>query len=320
MRDKHSAMIGDDLVGSSDTLVARSVRGVARQVDWAWLVALYMGFSSAGAGAYVVWQVAGMLEPSWVVAGRAGAAVAIALVILGASLILLDLGRWSHFYRAASRPRASWESRGFLAILAIILLGCLQIGAWVLDLASWDRLLSVPITVLALALLPYGAFLLKEMRAYALWTSPLQMALVPTSGLLAGCAVLAIDPFGTLSNVHYQSLGTTLVVLAVLKALLLVALLWQTRTASRAGRVSTQTLLSGALARLFWAGAIGLGLILPFFVALAVWSGLLEASVMRLAGVSALVGYLVLRYGVLAAAHRPSELTFRDSGPWGISR
>ena len=55
MRDKHSAMIGDDLVGSSDTLVARSVRGVARQVDWAWLVALYMGFSSAGAGAYVVW-------------------------------------------------------------------------------------------------------------------------------------------------------------------------------------------------------------------------------------------------------------------------
>lgn len=313
-------MIGGNLVESPNTLVARSVRGVARQADWAWLVALYMGLSSAGAGAYVVWQVAGMLEPSWVVAGRAGAAVGIALVILGASLILLDLGRWSRFYRAASRPRASWESRGFLLILAFILLGCLQIGSWSLDLASWDGLLSVPITVLALALLPYGAFLLKGMRAYALWTNPFQMVLVPTSGLLAGCAVLALDPFATLSPVHYQSLGTTLVVLAVLEALLLTALLRQTRAAGRAGRASTETLLSGAHSRLFWAGAIGLGLVVPFFVAVSVWSGLMDAPVMRLAGASALVGHLVFRYSFLAAAHRPTELTFRDSGPWGISR
>jgi hypothetical protein len=114
-----------------------------------------MGFSSAGAGAYVVWQVAGMLEPSWIVAGRAGAAAGITFVVLSALLILLDLGRWSRFYRAASRPRASWESRGFLLILAFILLGSSQVGCWVLGLALWARPLSVPMTLLALALLPY---------------------------------------------------------------------------------------------------------------------------------------------------------------------
>lgn len=293
--------------------------GATRQTDWAWNVGLYLALSSAGAGAYVAWQGGGVVDTSFATAGRVGAALGILLVMLGALLILFDLGRWSRFYRAAARPLASWESRAFLLIVAFTGLGCMQVFGWVED-AAWASLLSIPLTLVALALLSYGALLLKGMRAFALWGHPLQLALYPIGGLLAGCGVLSLDPLGALSPVHHRSLALAVALLAVLNALLLAVVVRQTRAAGRAGVASVDALLSGGHSRLFWVGAIGLGLALPFLLAVSVGSGWGGAPMLRLTGASAIAGLVVFRFSFLAAAHRPTELTFRGTGPWGISR
>jgi polysulfide reductase chain C len=305
-------------MASTDRPMAAASHAVTRQTDWAWNVGLYLALSSAGAGAYVAWHAGGALDPSFAAAGRAGAALGIVLVMVGALLILFDLGRWSRFYRAAARPGASWESRAFLLIVAFTLLGGLQFSGWLRSAAAMT-LLSLALIVVAGALLLYGALLLRGMRAYALWGHPLQLALYPAGGLLAGCGVLALDPLGALAPVHGQWLAVALALLAALNALLLAVVVRQTRRAGVAGMASANALLAGVHCRLFWAGAIGCGLALPFVLAVPVAAGWAGAPILRVAGACAVAGLGILRFTFLAAAHRPRDLTFRGAGPWGMT-
>jgi hypothetical protein len=308
-----------DFFSERPSEVAGRASGVAGQGDWAWGVGVYLALSSAGAGAYIVSQLAGLADVSWNPAARAGAGLGIALVMIGALVVMFDLGRWTRFYRAASRPGASWESRAFLLIVAFSTLGCLQIAGWAWDY-PWSAWLSIPVGALALALLLYGAVLLRGMRAYVLWRHPLQLALIPAGGLLAGCGVLAIDPLGTLAPAHFRALGVAIALLAITKSVLLSGLLLQTARAGAAGRASVDALLVGPKSRLFGAGAIGLGLALPALLGALVGAGWVSAPLLRVAGAAALVGLVIFRHAFLVAAHRPTQLTFRGAGPWGMSR
>jgi formate-dependent nitrite reductase membrane component NrfD len=300
-------------------LLSEPMIGVSSQAEWAWGVGAYLALSSAGAGAYVVWQACALLDATWTLAGRAGAVLGIALVMLGALLILFDLGRWLRFYKAALRPRVSWESRAFLIIVAFTTLGCLQVAGWMLA-SPWVDALSMPMVLLAFVLLCYGALLLRGMRAYPLWRHPLQLALYPASGLLAGCGALALDVGSVLTARHIGLLAGAIVVLAVLNLLLLAAVLCATRASRDAGSASVQALLTGVHAPLFWAGAVALGIVVPLVLAAPVWFGTARASMLQWAGMGSLGGLVILRYVFLAAAYRPNEFTFDGAGPWGMSR
>jgi polysulfide reductase chain C len=295
----------------------RSPFPAARQSEWSWHVALYLALSSAGAGAYLAWLLAGLVAEGFGEAVRGGAALGLALVMLGAGFVLLDLGRRDRFYRAAARPRASWESRAFLLIVACTVLGLAQIAGWITG-ARWAGLLTVPLAPAALGMLLYGALLLKHMRAYPLWRNRLQLALYPAGGLLAGCGVLALDPIAALSAAQGRALGVAIAALAAVVGALLAALLGSTRASGPAGEASVDALVSGRQAALFWGAAVGLGLIAPFV--LAAGAGLGVPATLRLAGAAALAGLVALRYVFLAVAHKPSALTFRGAGPWGVKR
>lgn len=292
--------------------------GVTGQSDWAWKVALYMGLSSAGAGAYLAWQVARAVDPAWGNVGRGSLALAVGSVLLGALFILLHLGRWSRFYLAAARPLASWGSRGFLILSAFGVLGVLQIAVWILGLEGLDGPLSALIALVALAILPYGGLALRSMRSFTLWSHPLQVGLYLSSALLAGGGLLAVNPESSLSSSQAQALGIALVVLATIEATILAEFLRQVKRRSPAGRASTRALVSGTASALFWWGAVGLGLVIPVVVGSGVWVGLLGLLPLQSAGFCAVVGVLLLRQAVLAAARRPTELSFRGLGPWGI--
>jgi len=291
---------------------------VRRQTDWAWKVAIYLGLSSAGAGAYVAWQGLRALDATWGGSGRPGAGLGIGLVVVGALFILLDLGRWSRFYLAAFRPGTSWESRGFLIVSTFGLLGLLQAGGWTLVPGGLDILLSIPVTLLALAILPYASLLLRSLRPFTFWSHPLQAALSPVSGLLAGCGILAFDPLQWISAAQERTLVAGITALAVIEALLLAALLWEVRRSGPAGLASVQTLVSGETSLEFWLGAVGLGVVLPLAIGAGALMGAVDSDLVRLVGAAALVGAIFLRHVLLAAAHRPTELTFRGLGPWGI--
>jgi formate-dependent nitrite reductase membrane component NrfD len=146
------------------------------------------------------------------------------------------------------------------------------------------------------------------------------MALFASSALLGGCALLALDPMVQLPAAHARAVGLAMAALGILAGLCLAALLAGVRASVPAGVVSVRELLSGSLSSYFWWGVVLLGLVAPTVVGLAVGLGPLDPAVLRLGGICALVGLLVLRYALLAAARRPARLSFRGSGPWGISR
>ncbi len=288
------------------------------QTEWGWQVALYLGLSSTGAGAYLAWQVARMLDSTWDPGARFSAAFGIALVQVSALVILLDLGRRRRFYLAASRLGSSWESRGALVIAAFCGLGVLQVGGWVLKVVDWDAPLSVLMALLALAILIYGGLLLRSMRSLALWTHPLQAGLFPVSALLAGCGALALGSSGPLSSSQLRAISAPMSVLAGLEMLLLLALLLQMQRSGLAGQASARALIGGAASRSFWLGAVGLGLVVPLGLAGGVLTGVLDAGLLPWGGASALVGILFQRHVILSAAHRPADLSFRGLGPRGV--
>ncbi|MBI4504701.1 MAG: polysulfide reductase NrfD, partial [Chloroflexi bacterium] len=230
-----------------------------------------------------------------------------------------DLGRPERFYLAALRPHTSWESRGTLIVGAFGLLGLLHVASWLVAGSAWDGILAAPLALLALAILVYGGLLLHSLRAFALWTPPWQVGLYVTSGLLAGSGVLALDPAGSLSPAQLRALAQAGGLLAALAALLLAGLLAWARGHSATSRASAQELLAGSLAGHLWVGVVGIGLAVPLLAGVAATLGPLAPELARPAGAAALAGVLPLRYAILAAARRPTELTFRGLGPWGAA-
>lgn len=289
------------------------------QSAWGWRVALYLGLSSAGAAAFLFWQLGALARPAWAAAARPGAALGIALVLVGALLILADLGRPERFYLAVLRPRTSWESRGTLIVGAFGVLGLLHVASWLVAGGGWDGLLAAPLALLALAILVYGGLLLRSLRAFALWTASWQVGLYVVSGLLAGGGVLALDAAGSLSAAQARALAQGGGLLAALAALLLAGLLAWAHGHGTTSRAAAQELLAGPLAGHLWVGVVGIGLALPLLAGVVAALGPLPPLLGRLAGAAALAGVLILRFAILAAARRPTELTFRGLGPWAAA-
>lgn len=297
-------------------IVTGGLAGPRAQTQWTWTIAAYLATLACGSGAYVAWQFVRILDPSLGRDARSGAVAGMALVLVSGLFVLLEIGRPLRFYLATLCPRSSWESRGFLMISAFDLLALLQLAGWAFELEGWDAALSVPATALALVLLVYGSLVLASFRPFALWTHPLQMALFPTSGLLAGWATLVIDPAGSLSASVMRVLGLGLVPLVALESLLLAALMLRVGASGPAGAASVRALTRGRVAGHFWLGAVGLGLVIPLTAATVVWLGGLGSDALRAAGVGALAGLLFHRHAMLASAHRPPSPSFRGLGPW----
>lgn len=303
----------------SESRIPRDARGVAAQGEWGWGVAVYLALLAAGTGAWLVWLLASVFDASWVDAGRSGAALGIVTVAAGALVVLFDLGRRARFWRAAARPRASWESRASLLIVTFVGFAILEQGGRALEWPG-SRWLALPAVACAVVLLLYAALLLRGMRAYPLWRHPLQLLLVPAGGLAAGCTLLAVDPTGTLSAAQLRALAIGVAVFAAVEALALAIVLRQVHGAGAAGAASVDALVSGPHARRFWWGAAGAGVVVPGLIGALVAAGWIDAASLRVAAVAATVGLAMLRERVLVAAHRSAALTFGGGGPWDPAR
>jgi formate-dependent nitrite reductase membrane component NrfD len=302
-----------------ESRIARAARGVAAQDCWAWGVATYLALLSTGTGAWLVWQLARLLDPAWTETGRAGGLGAIALVVAGALVVLFDLGRPSRFWRAAAQPRESWESRAALLIAAFVGLALAELGG-VAGALRWTRWLALPAAVAAAVLLLYPALLLRGMSAYALWQPPWQLVLVAAGGLAAGCGLLALDPAGALSPAQLRATGIGLAIFGVIAGVASAAVVRAAEGGGIAGRAAAAALATGVQARLFRYGAVGVGLVVPVLIGTAVGAGGAGAAAMRVAAIAAIVGLAMMRHAMLVAAHRPTELTFAGDGPWGLAR
>lgn len=273
------------------------------QTEWSWQVALDLFCGGLGGSLFLVSLWMGSLLGAW---------VALGLVALAGVVLFSHLSRPMGFWRAFRRPTSSWISRGAMAMTLFIVFGVLALlpgvggalqSAW-LQLGGIGQTLVVLAGVTAALVVLYPGFVLASSPSIPFWQNPLVLVLFATYSV-AG-AVLLLFLLGEVRPAAAERLvaGVALPLLGA-NLVLLASYLEVARRSVAAAREAVQWLTRGRLAKLFWLGVVGLGLVVPLValvVALAVGPGEAAAAVWELlAAVAALIGGFLFRYTLLRA-------------------
>ena len=242
---------------------ARDVYDVSHPPPWGFKVSSYLWTKSIAAGALAVAAplalANGLIEPF----GITAAAIALVFVLATAILLVVDLKRPERFWYILAKPNfRSWLVWGAY-ILTVF--GAIA-AAW--GLAAFFGISTAlgPLAVLGIAFgvaaAGYSGFLFGQAEGRDFWQSPLlPLHLVVQAGI-AGAAVLAVAA---------AFLGTA-AILATLAGILLAALIAHvvlvaaelfTPHANADVRQAAHAMTHGPDARLFWIGAMAVGVAVP---------------------------------------------------------
>lgn len=270
--------------------------GVGLQKAWGVQMATAFFFGEAGAGLYFVAQffdfslgmIAGLLM---VLFGKAGGHV-------------LHLGQPLRGWRALTKVRTSWVSRGLAAILLFVVTGALHVidvRASVLP-AGVSQLVAAVALAACFVIMVYQGFAMSQSPAIALWSGGLMPVASLTYALLNGVLLTLVFGFGEPFLAERPDTVRLLQVLAV--ALMLyglvtvLSLLHGARHASEGGRQSVALLLQGGFARWFVPLVIGAGFVVSALTMLAAPPAF--AWLLAVAGLE-LTGYYAFRVLVFKA-------------------
>jgi len=278
--------------------------GLNRQGEWAWLVAVDLFLGGSGGGLFLLYMFFD-LSPS-------AALFSLALVILGAVVLLCELGHPLRAWRAIARPSTSWISRGVIFVTVFIIAGFLSIapsfsafsGLLWSSASLGGRTLAVIAGISAFMVILYPGFVLSASPSIPFWNSPLLPVLFFAQSLLAANGIAFLfSPLGlydlSLPAVSY------LTALLIITNLILVAIhLLTLQRSGLPGRESLRLLNHGVLGWTFGGGVILLGMVLPLVI------GLWIPSLVVVAGAFILIGTLLYRYCILkAGVYVPFPLT-----------
>ena len=271
---------------------ARDVYDVSHPPPWGFKVSSYLWTKSIAAGALAVAAplalANGLIEPF----GITAAAIALVFVLATAILLVVDLKRPERFWYILAKPNfRSWLVWGAY-ILAVF--GALA-AAW--GLAAFFGISAAlgPLAVLGIAFgvaaAGYSGFLFGQAEGRDFWQSPLlPLHLVVQAGI-AGAAALAVAA---------AFLGTA-TILATLAGILLAALIAHvvlvaaelfTPHANADVRQAAHAMTHGPDARLFWLGAMIVGVAVPLLALGAAALGASPVVGTTAASLAALAGLL----------------------------
>ena len=286
---------------AGDAAVARGGAGCGQET-WGRLVAAYLFVSGTGAGAYATGAAAEWLgEP-----GAATVAVILGPLLVGPATLFLigDLGRPAGFLRAGRRPGTSWISRGVVILSAFLVTSALHAACALLGGPATARLaLATAGGGLAMLTMVYTGLLLGAIRPIPFWKTPVLPVLFTVSSLSTG--VMAVDLVATLARLAeppaLAALRQADLALLALEAGV-IALYLALGHATVAARAATALVTRGALAKRFWGGVVGAGLVAPFAIQLLEVSGVLPAGAAwtALSSGAGLAGGFLLRRIVIA--------------------
>lgn len=159
-----------------------------------------------------------------------------------------------------------------------------------------NRALLVFNAALGFAATAYSGFLLTQAEGVALWN----MAVLPVLWIASGlsCAVGLVEILESRGRLpHAGWTGTTAMLAHLSEAFILFAFVHVAIATGTPNAVAgAESLVGGENALLFWGGAVGLGLLVPFAL------GLVKSDAAKLAaGSAAILGALFLRASVLVA-------------------
>jgi formate-dependent nitrite reductase membrane component NrfD len=257
------------------------------QRHWDWQVAFYLYGAGTSAGLIfleVVLQGLGVVDQETALWGM-WIALGLALVSLG--FLFNHLGprsRWVFFY-VFRRPGTSWTARGATMITVLVLLQFLNLLPSVpgFENLPWSEgtvsgmILRGAILLFALAFMAYSGLILSSFNGIAFWNTPALPILYVCYSALCGMAALLlvalITGWGEGFGIAGAVLWPYLLVLLLANAFILLIYVWGMSTGTLPARESVRRLVRGEHRWSFWAGTVGVGLVLPTFVAALTVSG-----------------------------------------------
>lgn len=147
---------------------------------------------------------------------------------------------------------------------------------------------------------PYSGFLLTQAAGVPLWNTAVLPVLWIFSGL--GCAVgLAelLAASGKLETGHPSWLGGTAWGVHLGEAFVIFAFIQSAWTGTPGAAAGAESLLMGGASLIFWAGAIGLGIVMPILCTFLKE----HRSMVMLGGLCSIIGALALRASVVFAGY-----------------
>ena len=288
------------------------------QRHWNWQVAFYLYGAGTSAGLIfleVVLRGIGVVDEETALWGM-WSGLGLALVSLG---FLFDhLGprsRWGFFY-AFRRPRTSWTARGATTMTVLVLLQILVLLPSVRGFEGlpWDEgtlggiILRGAILLFAVAFMAYSGLVLSSWNSIAFWNTPALPILYVGYSFLCGMAALLlvelITGWGKGLGIVGPVLWPYLLALLLGNAFVLLVYVWGMSTGTLPARESVRRLVRGEHRRSFWAGTVGVGLVLPTLVVAFAASGQLgtDTATMFLLVVTCVaiqVGGFLLRDNIL---------------------
>lgn len=264
--------------------------------SWGWEVYSYTWTKSIAAGIVLLPALLMMLGLIPTDLGLLGGSAVIGGAFLAVTgfLLIIDLERPGRFHWVLLRPNwSSWLVKGAYIITAYgMVLGALVAG-WYFDISLVAHPVSLGlVSVLAAATAVYTGLLLGQSKGRDLWQSPATPIHMLVQAVVAGGAALLV-----IGSLGIGALAVDAGVLAgilggglVIHAGLVVSELFMFHQTEDAEEAAAR-IVRGDFNRVFWAGAIAIGIIVPLG---ALAGGIALTSV--LAGVCALGGLLAYEY------------------------
>jgi len=290
---------------------------------WGWPIAGYLFLGGLGGGAIIVSSAADLFL------GRGGVfalgcLVTAALIALGSSLLIFELGRPAQFWRVFSTQKAIMTAGAWMLSL-LIGTSFLQFTFWP-DFSPWRTLIGLRQALAALNLLlglgvcTYTGILLGSLKPRRFWNTPALPVLFLVSGLSTGVALQSLLagfwPYAgareAVEAVHGSLQAVDLALIVVELITLVVYVLMMRTTLGQAAERAAARWLTGSYALPFWGGVIALGLLLPLV--------LYALGVQVLPPLCVLTGGLILRFLVVYSDDRtflPGEEKYLSRLPRG---
>ncbi len=255
--DTHRLETAGDLPGEPTT-GARTTLNTAHPRPWGWKVTTYLWTKGIGAGALALAALAHLLG---IDLGHVGEYAAPLLGLFGAAttgaLLVWDLKRPERFlYIFLKSNWTSW------LVLGAYVLTLFSGGAVLWLLAAWFDAggamtvlawLGIPVAALMAG---YTAFLFGQAEGRDLWQSPLLFwHLLVQAGMVGSGALAVAGLFAGLPDEAWRFLAAAFVISTVLH-LLMLALEYAGRHASRQAAVAAHIISRGRYSRTFWLAAV----------------------------------------------------------------
>lgn len=295
------------------------IKKVEGQTEWGWLIAFYLFLAGVGAGAYTVGAMADFFQ--WRAIAIVGVSLGFLPVLIGTFFLIADLGVKWRALRAFMNPGTSWIAKGTWIISIFMILGAIHVFAWIWPFQWLEEMQGLRFflggvnLIFALLTMIYTGILLGASRPIPIWSTAVVPVLFLVSAISTGimAILLTLSLYGIQAGVAVELFLVRLAkidILLIILEFIIIAFYLQATHRTVESHAAASLILRGKLSGYFWAGIIGIGLLIPLVVESIKVIFLAEAQpsatfiFVLIAAVTGLIGGLILRYVVLAAGVR----------------